>query len=92
VSALILSNYRPILLLSSFSKFLEKVLYNRLIEYLNNNKILNSQQFGFRKNLATEDAIFKLIQEILTSLNCKKNGCIIFFDWQKPSIQLTIRY
>jgi hypothetical protein len=55
------SNYRPISLLTSFSKVIEKALYNRLIEYVNNNKILNSQQFGFRKNLATEDAIFSLI-------------------------------
>jgi hypothetical protein len=48
-------------------------LYNRLTEYVNN-KILNSQQYGFRKNLATEDAIFKLTQGILTVLNSKKNG------------------
>jgi len=45
-------------MLTSFSKVLEKALYNRLTEYLNNNNILNSQQFGFRKHLATEDAIF----------------------------------
>jgi hypothetical protein len=44
-------------MITSFSKVLEKALYNSL-EYLNNNNILNSQQFGFRKNLATEDAIF----------------------------------
>ena len=44
------SNYRPISNLTLFSKVLEKALYNRLIEYLNNNNILNSQQFGFRKN------------------------------------------
>jgi hypothetical protein len=56
------SNYRLISLLTSFSKVIEKALYNRLIEYVNNNKMLNSQQFGFRKNLATEDAIFKLTQ------------------------------
>jgi hypothetical protein len=55
-----LSHYRLISLLTSFSKVTEKSLYNRLIEYVNNNKILNSQQFGFRKNLATEDEIFKL--------------------------------
>ena len=45
-------------MLTSFSKVLEKALYNRVIEYLNNNNMLKSQQFGFRKNLATEDAIF----------------------------------
>jgi hypothetical protein len=82
VSALILSNYRPISLLSSFSKVIEKALCNRLIEYVNNNIILNSQQFGFRKNLATEHAIFKLTQEISTALNKILVGSI-FFDLAK---------
>jgi hypothetical protein len=77
------SNYRPISLLISLSNVIEKALYNRLIEYVNNNKILNSQQFGFRKNLATEDAIFKLTQEILTALNSKKMVGSIFIDLAK---------
>ena len=88
-----LSNYRPISLLTSFSKVIEKALYNRLVEYVNNNKILISQQFGFRKNLATEDAIFKLTQEVLTALNSKQKWWAEFsLIWQKPSIQLIIRY
>ena len=74
-------------MLTSFSKVLEKALYNRLIEYLNNNNILNAQQFGFRKRLATEDAIFKLKQEILNALNSKAMVGSIFFIWQKPLIQ-----
>jgi hypothetical protein len=73
------SNYRPTSMLTSFSKVLEKALYNRLIEYLNNNYILNSQQFGFRKNLATEDAIFRLTHEILNALNSKIMVGSIFF-------------
>ena len=73
------SNYRPISMLTSFSKVLEKTLHNRLIEYLNNNNILNAQQFGFRKRLATEDAIFKLTQEILNALNSKARVGSIFF-------------
>jgi hypothetical protein len=88
-----LSNYRPISMLTSFSKVLEKALCNRFNEYLNNNNILNSQQFGFRKNLATEDAIFRLIHEILNALNSKiMVGSIFFFTWQKPLTQLTICY
>jgi hypothetical protein len=51
-----------------------------LIEYLNSNNVLNSQQFGFGKNLATEDAIFRLIYEILNALNSKiMVGSIFFF-------------
>jgi hypothetical protein len=70
-------------LLTSFSKVIEKALYNRLIDYVNNNKILNPQQFGFRKNLATDDAIFNLTQEILNALNNKKLVVSIFFDLVK---------
>jgi hypothetical protein len=50
--------------LTSFSKVLEQALYNRLREYLSGNNILNSQQLGIRKRLATEFAIFKLTNEI----------------------------
>ena len=51
------SNYRPISLLTSFSKVFEKASYIRLIEHINNNNILVGQQSGFRKRLATEDAV-----------------------------------
>ena len=66
-----LANYRPILMLTSFSKVLEKALYKRLIEHTDNKNILNDHQFGFRKRFSTEDAIFKLIYEILNALNNK---------------------
>jgi len=70
-------------MLTSFSKVLEKALYDRLIEYLNNNNTLNGQQFGFRKRLATEDAIFKLTHAILNALNSKTMVGCIFFDLAK---------
>jgi hypothetical protein len=40
-----ISNYRPISILTSFSKILEKVIYNSLLEHLNNNKILVTEKF-----------------------------------------------
>jgi len=51
------TNYRPISLLTSFSKVFEKVLYIRLTEYFNSKQLLVGNQFGFRKDAATEDAI-----------------------------------
>jgi hypothetical protein len=53
------SNYRPVLLLILFSKVFEEVMYSRLMGDLNINKILVEGQFGFRKNLATEEVIYK---------------------------------
>jgi len=77
------ANYRPISLLTAFSKVLEKVLYNRLIGFLDNNNLLNPQQFRFRKKLSTDDAIYKLTHEILTALNNKEIVGSIFFYLSK---------
>jgi len=57
-------NYRPMSLLTSFSKVFEKALYFRLTEHFYGNKLLVGNQFGFRKGVATEDAIFKLTNEV----------------------------
>jgi hypothetical protein len=44
-----ISNYRPISLLTAFSKIFEKVMYKRVNDFLNSNNILACQQFGFGK-------------------------------------------
>jgi hypothetical protein len=51
-----ITHYRPILP-HSFSKIFEEVMYPRLGEHLNINKILVQKQCGFRKNLAREASI-----------------------------------
>ena len=77
------SNYRPISLLPVFSKIFEKVIYQRLIDHLNNNAILNEHQYGFRNNVSTESASFVLLNEILTALNNKQMVGGIFCDLHK---------
>ena len=77
------SNYRPISLLTAFSKVTEKALYNRLIDHININSLLNSQQYGFRSNLSTDNAIFNLTHENLKALNSKMTLGSIFFDLEK---------
>jgi hypothetical protein len=53
-------NYRPISLLTTFSKVLEKVMHNMLSHYLRTNNTLVPEQFGFRKGISTENTAFKL--------------------------------
>jgi len=65
------TNCGPITLLTSFSKVFGKALYIRLTEHFNTNKLLVGNQFGFRKGIATEDAIFKLANKILNALDNK---------------------
>jgi retron-type reverse transcriptase len=48
-----------------------------------NNKIISDSQFGFQKGLAAENAILKLINEILNSQNNKIKVGTVFCDLQK---------
>ena len=50
VCVLTASNYRPISLLSVFSKITEKAMHERLYKFLEKHEILYSLQFGFRAN------------------------------------------
>ena len=59
-----LSNYRPISLLSVFNKLLERLMYNRLIKYLDNSNIFYNKQFGFRTRHSTDHAILCIIDKI----------------------------
>ena len=54
------SNYRPISLLPSLSKFFERAIMIQLTEYLEDNKLIHSNQYGFRKFHSTEYAALHL--------------------------------
>ena len=66
-----MSNYRPISLLTSFSKVFEKVIHNRVHNHIQVNNILAKEQYGFRNNSSTEIASYDLINNILEALNNK---------------------
>jgi hypothetical protein len=76
-------NCRPISLLTSFSKILEKIVFTRLIHHLNYNHILADEQFGFRAKSYTDLASYKLINDILMSLNNKLIVEGVLCDLQK---------
>ena len=58
------SNYRPISVLPCFSKFLERIIYNRIINYLNDSDVLCDNQYGFRKNRSPSLALIDLCDKI----------------------------
>jgi hypothetical protein len=70
-SRLEIANYRPISLLTTFSKIIEKLIYTRLISHIEDNNILVSEQYRFRAHSSSEKAAFTLIDKILTALNNK---------------------
>ena len=66
---LLTANYRPISLLTSFSKIFEKLIYSRLYKNICTNNILVKEQYGFRINSSTEAASYDVINEILKAMN-----------------------
>ena len=70
-SAKDVSNYRPISLLSCFSKILEKLVYNCLYSFLEKSNAINEHQFGFRKKHSTSHLTSLLTANIATSFENK---------------------
>ena len=76
-------NYRPISILSTYSKIFEKVVYSQLIKYLELKNILYSKQYGFRSNKSTTQAILNLLTKIYTTLDNGDLYFSLFLDFQK---------
>ena len=70
-----MSNYRQISLLSNLDKIIEKLMYNRIIQSLEDNTIIYYKQFGFRKNFSTAHAIITLIENIQSALDNNEFAC-----------------
>ena len=77
------SNYRPISLLSSFSKILEKIIFNRFINFFNKHNIFHNHQYGFRENRSTELAISDILSACYNSIQNKQLTCLIMLDLKK---------
>lgn len=78
-----LSNYRPIALLNAFSKVFEKLMSNRITEFLLSSKIISKQQHGFLKNRSVDTATFDLINAITKSVESKHFPVSLFCDLTK---------
>ena len=76
-------NYRPISLLSSISKIFEKLMYNRITEFLNFNGILHEMQYGFRQGRSCEHALLKAKQVLLDLLSRRQVSLLLLIDFSK---------
>ena len=66
------ANWRPITQTPIFAKILEKIVYNRMINYFTENKKFSSYQYGLCKGKSTQQAIYDLTKYIYSNLNQKK--------------------
>ena len=79
----LIENYRPISILSVFTKVFEKVMYKHLINFVDKNDILYNYQFGFRKQHSTNHAVITLVEKITTALDKDKIVVGCFLDLKK---------
>ena len=79
----IFSNYRPISLLPQFSKILEKLFAHRLEDFMEKQKLLSDQQYGFRSNRSTTMAVMELVDKISSNTHNNDYTIGLFIDLKK---------
>ena len=89
---IIFSNYRPVSVLPVLFKLLERLMYNRLIHYINENRLQCKLQFGFQKGKSTEVALIVLMDHLSEALDKGEYVIGVFWTSQKPSTLLTIQF
>ena len=65
------------------SKQIERVVFNQLYEFLNNNYLLTESQSGFRPMFSTETALLEVTNEWLWNIDNKHLNGVIFLDLKK---------
>ena len=78
-----IENYRPISILPFISKILEKCIHSRLVSFLSSSNVLCAEQFGFRKNSSTADALISLTENFFENINKKLSTINVFVDYRK---------
>ena len=74
------NNYRPISLLLTLSKVLEKIMYQRTYSFLESSNQIYKSQYGFRTAHSCENAICELISEIIKGKQDGMHTLEVFLD------------
>ena len=77
------NHYRPVSLLCTLSKVFEKIMYNRLIKFLDKFSILYEYQFGFRRKRSTHMALISLIDKLTQAIENGEYVIGVFLDFSK---------
>ena len=80
---LMMSNYRPLSILSSFSKRFEKCIYKRLFSFFDKHKVLSPNQNGFRPGFNTTHAIMDIVTTADENMGNNHYTGLIFLDLKK---------
>lgn len=76
-------NYRPISLLSNINRVFEKLVYQRINNFVIKHKLLRPFQYGFRIHCSTEHTRLDIVGKIQKYMDEKLFSCAIFIDLRK---------
>ena len=78
-----IDNYRPISVLPTVSKIMERVAYDQLSEYLEQQGLLSESQYGFRKGYDTALPLTVFTDSIRCAIDSGKITGAVFIDLRK---------
>ena len=76
-------NYRPVSLTSHVGKLMERILKEKIVEFLEENKLLGESQHGFRKDKSCLTNLLEYSQIVADYIDNGEPVDIIFLDFQK---------
>ena len=82
-SNLLMNNFRPISLINVFSKILEKIMCDKLTNFLSQNDFFYENQFGFLRGRSVQQAVIKALNFISKAMNSEKLVVGVFLDVSK---------
>lgn len=74
------ANYRPINLLNTFSKILERIILKRMAEHFPTISAIMPEQFGFREKHSTSHALLRVVEYAAKGLVDKEPTGAVFID------------
>lgn len=74
------ASYRPVCILSSLSKVVEKVIAEQIVEHMEDNGLFHPCQFAYRKGLSNVDAMTLLHEQWMDSIDKKEQSILISID------------
>ena len=77
----ILSSYRPVVNLCSVSKIIERVLYDQMVQHLDDNGVIPHEQHGFRRGRSTDTALATLFSRIAQAQDQSLKIGLTAFDY-----------
>ena len=77
------NNYRPISLLLTLSKLLEKIICEKVYTFLDNTNQIYASQYSFRSGRSCENAISELVSAVLKGFQSNKYTVGVFLDLSK---------